>query len=196
MSVSQITDYLYIAPRRLAHDVGNVRRLGVRLVISMIALRRPPRALSTPPLRVLWLQTVDFPLLPIPVRTLNRGVEVALPVIRDGHRVLVFCEGGRHRSVAMASAILIGTGYSADEAMRLVAGRREVADPWAWHIQRQIRRFEAHWETRVQRGSPQIHHRRPGQPETHQADSLAKARPEREQDTERERGEEEWADIF
>jgi hypothetical protein len=74
-------------------------------------------------------------------------VEAALPVIEDGGRVLVFCEAGRHRSVAMASCILIGLGYPADEAMQLVSTKREVADPYAWHIQRQIRRFEDYYQT-------------------------------------------------
>jgi hypothetical protein len=40
---------------------------------------------------------------------------------------------------------LIGLGYSVDEAMQLVSSKREVADPYAWHIRRQIRRFEAYW---------------------------------------------------
>jgi hypothetical protein len=97
---------------------------------------------------VLWLRTFDFPLIPIPLKTLKRGVEAALPVIHDGGRVLVFCEGGRHRSVAMACCILIGQGYPADEGMQLVSSTREVADPYAWHIQRQIRRFEAFWRSR------------------------------------------------
>lgn len=92
---------------------------------------------------MLWLRAFDFPLIPIPLKTLSRGVEAALPVIQDGYRVLVFCEGGRHRSVAMASCILIGLGYSADDAMDLISRKRGVADPYAWHIQRQIRRFEA-----------------------------------------------------
>ena len=95
---------------------------------------------------MLWLRTFDFPLIPIPVKTLNRGMGAAMPVIQNGGRVLVYCEGGRRRSVAMASCILIGQGYSADEAMQLISSRREVADPYIWHIQRQIRRFEAQWQ--------------------------------------------------
>jgi len=120
--------------------------LDPRLVISMILQTRPPRELDEPPMSVLWLRTVDFLLIPIPVRTLNRGVESALPVINHGHRVLVFCEGGVHRSVAMASCILIGMGYSADEAMQLISQKRSIADPYAWHIQRQIRKFASHWD--------------------------------------------------
>jgi hypothetical protein len=30
--------------------------------------------------------------------------------------------------------------------MQLIAGKRPVADPYAWHIQRRIRAFEAEWK--------------------------------------------------
>ncbi|HSR30184.1 MAG TPA: dual specificity protein phosphatase [Anaerolineae bacterium] len=143
--ISQITDHLYIGSRRGAEKIEVVRQLDVRLIINMIGQRRPARGFASLPAEILWLRTFDFPLLPIPVEKLARGVEAALPVIQGGRGVLVYCEGGRHRSVAMASAILIGLGYSADEAMKLVCEGREVADPWAWHIQRQIRKFEAYW---------------------------------------------------
>jgi protein-tyrosine phosphatase len=146
--ISQITQHLYIASRIKGDHLEAILQLDPGLIISMIAQRRPPKALSVDGLEVLWLRTFDLPLMPIPVKTLNRGVEAALPVIRDGGRVLVFCEGGRHRSVALISCILIGQGFSADEAMQLVSSQREVADPYAWHIQRQIRRFEAFWRSR------------------------------------------------
>jgi hypothetical protein len=146
MEISKITDYLFIAPRQKAVELEAVHELGVRLVINMIAYRRPPMGTEEMEIEVLWLRTFDFPLLPIPARTLNRGVKVALPVIHGGHGVLVYCEAGRHRSVAMASAILIGMGYPAEDAMKLISDRRAVADPWATHIQRQIRKFEAYWQ--------------------------------------------------
>ncbi|UCG22621.1 MAG: dual specificity protein phosphatase family protein [Chloroflexota bacterium] len=145
MNVSQITDYLFISSQVKDEHIEAVRKLDPRLAISMIFQTRPPRELEKPPMSVLWLRTVDFVLIPIPIRSLNRGVETALPVIQEGHRVLVFCEGGVHRSVAMASCILIGMGYSADEAMQLVSQKREVADPYAWHIRRQIRKFASYW---------------------------------------------------
>jgi len=148
MDISEITENLYISSRVEEDDLEAIRRLDPGLIISMIIHRRPPRILSESGLSVLWLRTIDFPLIPIPIRTLNRGVEAALPVIHDGGRVLIFCEAGRHRSVAMASCILIGMGCSAEQAMQLIGERREVADPWAWHIRRQIRRFEAYWNSR------------------------------------------------
>ena len=147
MDISQIAEDLYIASRVKTGDLEAVLQLDPALIISMIVQRRPPKALTAEGLEVLWLRTFDFPLIPIPLRTLKRGAEAALPVIREGGRVLVFCEGGRHRSVAMASCILIGQGYSADEAMQLISRKRKVADPYAWHIQRQIRRFEALWRS-------------------------------------------------
>ena len=137
---------MYIASKVKVKNIEAVRNLDPRLIISMIFQTQPPRELEKPPTSVLWLRTVDFLLIPIPIRTLNRGVESALPVIRNGHRVLIFCEGGRHRSVAMASCILVGMGYSADEAMQLISSKRKVADPYAWHIQRQIRKFASHWD--------------------------------------------------
>ena len=147
MDITQITEHLYIASRIKGHDLEAILQLDPGLIISMIVQRRPPRLLTEEGLEVLWLRTFDFPLIPIALRTLKRGVEAALPVIHVGGRVLVFCEGGRHRSVAMAACILIGQGYSADEAMELISSKRAVADPYAWHIQRQIRRFEARWRS-------------------------------------------------
>jgi hypothetical protein len=145
MEISKITDYLYIAPRKAITEQDGLEDLNPGLLIDMIAYRRPPRLSEDLQIRILWLRTFDFPLLPIPVRTLFRGVEAALPVIENGHSVLVYCEAGRHRSAAMASAILIAKGYTAQDAMQLISEQREVADPWAYHIQRQIRKFEARW---------------------------------------------------
>lgn len=146
MDVSQITDYLYIGTRRSAFDAEAVRRLDVHLIIDMVAFRRPPGQLQAQPAPVLWLPTVDFVLIPIPLKKLARGVRAALPVIGDGHSILVYCEAGRHRSVAMASAILIAMGHTPEQAMALIVDKRPVADPYAWHIQRQIRRFPAYWQ--------------------------------------------------
>ena len=152
MDHSLITDYLYIAARPEGRDAGEIRDLGVRLIISMVAHRRPAAEFSRPPLTTVWLRTFDFFLLPIPVDSLEQGVQAALPVIERGDKVLVYCQAGRHRSVAMGAAILIGMGHTAEEAMALIARRRPVADPYAGHIERQIRKFEATWRGRAAGG--------------------------------------------
>ncbi|MCK4727003.1 MAG: dual specificity protein phosphatase family protein [Anaerolineales bacterium] len=145
MGISAITNQIYIAAHPKSADVETIKELGVRLVINMI-FHPPASGFSQPPLRLLTLRTFDSPWLPIPVKKLEKGVMEALPVIAEGGAVLIYCREGRHRSVAMASAILIGLGSSADAAMQLIAERREAADPYAPHIQRQIRKFEQRWK--------------------------------------------------
>ena len=142
--ISAITDQLFIASRPRARHVEDVRSLGVDLVLSMIWFA-PPRALTRPPFRLMRLPTFDNPLLPIPLFMLRRGVSAAVLVLDAGGRVLVYCRAGRHRSVAMASCILIARGMPADEAIDTIAARRAVADPHASHIERRIREFERDW---------------------------------------------------
>jgi hypothetical protein len=81
MLISSITEYLTISSKVTKKNVAEATELDPRLVISMIFQRRPPQELAQPPRKVLWLRTFDFPLLPIPLRTLNRGVLAALPVM-------------------------------------------------------------------------------------------------------------------
>ena len=145
MDISPITDYLYVGAQPEARHAAQLREMGVRLIINMRAESRPPAAFAEPPLRVLWLRTYDIFLLPIPIHLLLEGVRAALPVIEGGGRVLAHCHKGRHRSVAMAAAILIAKGYTADEATRLLRDRRALAHPDAWHIRRQIKKFEERW---------------------------------------------------
>ncbi len=147
MDISQITDYLYIASLPRAEDAEAIRDRNVSLIINMIFIR-PPWVYTQPPFRLLTLRTFDFVLLPIPIDKLKKGVEAALPVIQNGESVLIYCHRGRHRSVAMGACILIAMGYTADEAMQLVREGRAVADPYAGHIKRQIRKFEDEWPTK------------------------------------------------
>ena len=142
--ISPITDYLYISAWPRGEHAGEIRDLGVRLILSM-HWRRPVKTLGHPPVRVLWLPTVDTPVTPMPIFMLRRGVEAALPVARQGEKVLVHCKAGVHRSVAMACCVLIGLGHTAEEAMCLVKDRRAVADPDVWYIRQRILKFERQW---------------------------------------------------
>jgi hypothetical protein len=142
--VSEITDYLYISAWPRGNHAEEIRQLNVRLILSMHWIR-PSSALGHPPIRLLWLPTIDNPMFPMPIRTLERGVEAALPVIQDGYRVLVHCRAGRHRSVAMACCVLVGMGLTVDQSMRLVEQKRPAADPSIWYIQERIKKFDQHW---------------------------------------------------
>lgn len=147
MSISQITDYLFIAPWPTEEDIQALEAQGVRLILSM--RQRAPRTYFTHPnIQVVHLPSTDSLFVPMPMDKLHQGVEAALPVIRGGGAVAIFCKQGRRRSVAMACCILIAMGHSAQEAMALVVEKRPIADPTIWHIRRRILRFEQEWHAR------------------------------------------------
>ena len=148
LDISEITDYLYIAAYPSGEYAKDILIRDIRLVINMIWLK-PAREYTIDPFRMVTLRTMDNPFFRIPVQTLVKGVKEALPVIADGESVMVYCREGRHRSVAMASCILIGCGYSAEDAMNLVSAHREVADPRAAHIESQILLFEKAWHKKT-----------------------------------------------
>ncbi len=148
VDISEITDSLLVGAQPRAEDSSEIAARNVRLIISMIAGAPPPQCFGDAPLSCLWLPAYDTFLTPIGSRKLMQGVEAARRVISEGGRVLVYCQKGRHRSVIMASAILIASGYSADEAIALLRARRQVSDPQTWYIRRQIHKFEALWKAR------------------------------------------------
>lgn len=145
--VSRITDYLFLSSLPRHEHAEHIWGLGVRLIVSM-PLYWPPLAYTRPPFAFVHCPSIDSPLTPIPVFMLRRGVKAALRVIEHGGAVLIHCKAGVHRSVAMATCILIAHGRTADEAMQFVVEQRPVADPYAPHIQSRIRKFERDWQRR------------------------------------------------
>lgn len=148
MDISAITDYLYIASLPSPHIIPQIKENGVRLILNMI-FHRPASEFYEPPLVTKTFSTVDFPLYPIPLSLLLKGVQSAQPVIQNHEAVLIYCKMGRHRSVAMAACILISQGFSAIEAMDLIKRKRPVADPYVWYISRRIIAFEHYWQKQV-----------------------------------------------
>ncbi|MCC6189168.1 MAG: dual specificity protein phosphatase family protein [Anaerolineales bacterium] len=144
MDISQITPDLYVGAQPLPADVPALCALDIGLVIAMRSVRPHP-AFSQPPLTLLWLRTYDTFFTPIGMPAFETGVRAALPVMAQGRKVLVHCHYGRHRSVAMAAAILIAQGVTAAAARQTLRAQRVAADPNLWYIRRQIERFERHW---------------------------------------------------
>ena len=154
MDISPITDDIYVGSQPDAAHAQELGALNIGLVINMRGGHRPHAVFAAPPFSSLWLRTFDFPFTPIRMRTLEQGVRAALVVIGQGRRVLVHCHRGRHRSVAMAAAILIAQGYSARDAMRLIREKRTMADPQIWYIRKQIEKFERHWDRQTKTMTP------------------------------------------
>jgi protein tyrosine phosphatase (PTP) superfamily phosphohydrolase (DUF442 family) len=151
--ISKITEYLFISAWPLEKDADKIKELGIRMVLSMNWMK-PNRKLGEPPLELIWLPTFDSPFIPIPMRVLKRGVSAALPVIERGEAVLSHCRAGRHRSVAMASAVLIANDYSAQQAMELIKQKRPIADPNMWYIKSRIKKFERYWSEKRIKSPP------------------------------------------
>jgi len=148
--ISPITDFLYISSWPEGDHYEEILDLNIRLILSM-HWRRPSDELNQSPLQLLWLPTIDTPITPMPIATLQRGVEAGVKVIENGHGVLSHCRAGVHRGAAMACCVLVGLGYSAAEAIQLVEEKRRVADPSIWYIRKRIEQFEKRWG-QVKRG--------------------------------------------
>jgi protein-tyrosine phosphatase len=146
MDISRITDDLLVGRTPGPADFERLYDLGVRLVINMRLWPGSRPRETTPGLQYLRLRTFDSPLAPIPTAALIRGAHAALRIIQDGGRVYTHCSRGRHRSVAMAAAILIAQGRSPEEAMALIKKNRPDADPGATHIRSRILEFEQAWK--------------------------------------------------
>ena len=148
MDLSVITEHVLVGTTPSTSDFARLREMGVGLVINMrLWFGRPPSDGKAGP-QYLRLRTFDSPLLPIPSAALVRGTKAALEIISGGGRVYAHCSRGRHRSVAMAAAILIAQGMPAEAAMQLIKDRRPAADPEAGHIRPRILEFERDWQRR------------------------------------------------
>lgn len=146
--ISEITKRLFISEKPKSEDVEQINNIGIDLVIHMI-WQRPTRNLKKPPFKMVEMITVDTPITPIPIKKLERGVLAAIPVMDSGGKVLVYCKRGVHRSVAMASCILIARGVTSDEAMGLVKSKRPTAQPETRHIKKRIIMFEKYWNEKA-----------------------------------------------
>jgi len=146
MDFSKITENLYIGRTPKARDYAQLHELGVKLVINMRFGIPPRHDPNSPPIRSLWLPSIDAPLFPIPISFLKIGVQEALKVIESGGVVYAHCSKGRHRGPAMGACILIAEGHSPDEVLQLIKQQRPTADPDAWYIRQRIIKFAKQWK--------------------------------------------------
>ena len=150
--ISKVTDYLYVGSRVRKEHVDELKLLNFDLIISMIGQLPPEEIYTLPPFKTLWLRTYDTFFTPISIKKLLVGVEAALAVIQNKGKVLVFCMQGKHRSIAMAAAILISMGHTSEQAINALTTTRKAADPRRWYIRFQINAFEKYWRKRNPHG--------------------------------------------
>jgi protein-tyrosine phosphatase len=149
MNFSSITNDLFIGTTPSSDDYNHLHGLGIKLIINMRVERRPHKDPHQTPLRLLWLPTFDSPLVPIPIKSLHRGVQAALETIHNGGKVFAHCAGGVHRGVTMGACILIAQGHDPHDAMHLIKERRPIADPFAFYIRPRILKFASQWKNPI-----------------------------------------------
>jgi protein-tyrosine phosphatase len=72
---------------------------------------------------------VDDDFAPKPAEVFARGVEFALVALEENEsRLFIHCAAGVHRVPMMTLALLGVMGWSVEDAMGLIEGRRPVAD--------------------------------------------------------------------
>ena len=111
-----------------AENMTKVAEAGITHIIDMqIEFDDTPLAVEHG-IEVLWNPTDDdFELKPAGL--FRRGVEFAECALeRTDAKVFIHCAAGVHRAPMMALAVLGSMGWSVEDAMELIAGRRPVAD--------------------------------------------------------------------
>ncbi len=138
---SQITDSLYVGRTPRKGDYQALHDLGITLLVNMRAEWPSPLVARQKLIQDVWVPSLDLPIGFVSQKRLLATAQLAKKVIDAGGKVYVFCHKGRHRSVAMASAILMLQGYSLDEVHSLFAMQRPVADLERYQVRRSVRRF-------------------------------------------------------
>jgi len=111
-----------------ADNMAKVAREGITHIIDMqIEFDDTPLAVGTG-IQVLWNPT-DDDFEEKPAELFRRGVKFAEAALEDAEaKVFIHCAAGVHRAPMMALALLGSMGWTIEDAMDLIEGRRPVAD--------------------------------------------------------------------
>jgi protein-tyrosine phosphatase len=126
--------------------MAEVAAAGVTHIIDMqIEFDDTPLG-ETTGVAVLW-NPVDDDFLPKEAAVFERGVKFALKALEDpAAKVFIHCAAGIHRAPMMALAVLCATGYSLEEAKRLIQTKRYVvdfADVYVRSVEEFLKSYEA-----------------------------------------------------
>ena len=141
MDITWITDRIAVGGGIWnAENMVAVSRAGITHIIDMqIEFDDTPLA-GAHGIAVCW-NPVDDDFEPKPAEVFARGVEFALGALEeDEAKVFVHCAAGVHRAPMMTLALLAVMGWSLEDAMELIEGKRPVAD-FAEVYVRSVERF-------------------------------------------------------
>lgn len=125
--LSQITPQLYIGGQHKKHGWEKMQALGITAIVNMREIQYDDRAQGIAPEDYLHLPTVDgtAPTL----AQLHTGVAFISEKVTKGDKVYIHCASGFHRAPTMASAYLMATGLSLNEALAKIKKVRPFARP-------------------------------------------------------------------
>jgi protein-tyrosine phosphatase len=111
-----------------AENMAAVARAGITHIIDMqIEFDDTPLA-KAHGIAVCW-NPVDDDFEPKEAEVFERGVEFALTALEQREtKVFIHCAAGVHRAPMMTLAVLSVMGWTTEDAMDLIEGRRPVAD--------------------------------------------------------------------
>ena len=128
LNYSDITPQLAVGGAFRKRQIKRLRQRGVTAVVDCRMEAEDDRA-------ALAQASIDFLHVPTPDRygftygQMRDGVDWVLDHVASGGRAFLHCEHGVGRGPLMACAVLVGQGYTAPEALRIVRSNRWQALP-------------------------------------------------------------------
>jgi len=129
MDITWLTDRIAVGGGIwTSENMEKVAQEGITHVIDMqIEFDDTPLGLEHG-VEVLWNPT-DDDFTPKPPELFQRGVDFAIEAMeRPDAKLFIHCAAGVHRAPMMTLALLGSIGWTVEDAMRLIEGRRPVAD--------------------------------------------------------------------
>jgi hypothetical protein len=129
MDITWVTDRIAVGGGIwTAENMAAIARAGITHIIDM-QIEFDDTTLAKPyGIAVCW-NPIDDDFEPKPPEVFERGVDFALAALEeDGTKLYVHCAAGVHRAPMMTLALLGVTGWTVEDGMDLIEGRRPVAD--------------------------------------------------------------------
>jgi len=141
MDITWVTDRIAVGGGIWnAENMAAVSRAGITHIIDM-QIEFDDRPLAEPHgIAVCW-NPVDDDFAPKRADVFRRGVDFALAALEEnGTKLFIHCAAGVHRAPMMTLALLGVMGWTIQDAMQLIEGRRPAAD-FAEVYVRSVERF-------------------------------------------------------
>jgi protein-tyrosine phosphatase len=145
MDITWVTDRIAVGGGIWnADNMAAVSRAGITHIVDM-QIEFDDTPLAEPHgIMVCW-NPVDDDFAPKGADVFARGVEFALPALEEnGTKLFIHCAAGVHRAPMMTLALLGVMGWTMEDAMRLIEGRRPAADFAEVYVQ-SVEKFLKGW---------------------------------------------------